>query len=537
MTQSRSLISLTALLLALAATAVWGQCPQDGGTQSAKAPKCRAEVGPLPATAECPSACTKDQVSTQQVQIEVTIAKVDRTAARLVYSGAPETEFCVLKLLSTLDREYCALALKTLSEIGHATLLAEPRLVTMSGHQVSFMSGGEQAVPLVSGRGAVSVQFEGFHTRVSFLPVVLDKGKIHLEVEPEVIRQASDFSSIIQGDLVPGRSAQRVHATANLEDSQSLLIGGLAQVEVVGETRRVPVISDIPFLGSAFSTKLFKEVESELVILVTPHVVGPIGIVPPAPRYLQHPPQYIAPSPIFPLSRELAAMEAQQTQLLPGVPDAAPPLPPLTRVCLPAPCQLPPPPMPAPAIVAPGPISAPACGPCAAAPFPCPLPPPGFWQDPTRPLAPPGVQEPARPSSHLRTWRVASHDGKDYLVLRCGGTGCMACESMVLTSVGGKPVTLGIKGKQVSVTGPHFEAMADRLILSERDDEYILRGHVQGRAHAEGAMTDIKAERAVIGLTDGALNVKSMLVKPDAKKDGTTAPREQVGSWTIGIGR
>ena len=70
---------------------------------------------------------------------------------------------------------------------------------------------------------------------------------------------------------------------------------------------------------------------------------------------------------------------------------------------------------------------------------------------------------------------MASHDGKDYLVLRCGGTGCMACESTVLTSVDGKPVALAIKDKQVFITGPHFEGTADRLNMSDREGEFILK--------------------------------------------------------------
>ena len=62
-----------------------------------------------------------------------------------------------------------------------AKLLAEPRLVCLSGHVATFLAGGQQAVPSPGGLGAVSVQFVPFGTQLNFLPVVLGNGKIYLE--------------------------------------------------------------------------------------------------------------------------------------------------------------------------------------------------------------------------------------------------------------------------------------------------------------------------------------------------------------------
>jgi pilus assembly protein CpaC len=154
-----------------------------------------------------------------------------------------------------------------------AKLLAEPRLTTLSGQPASFLSGGEQAIPVPAGLGQVGVQFEEFGTRLNFLPVVMGNGKIHLEIEPERSDLNPAFGTSINGTVVPGRTTQRVHASVEMEDGQTLVLGGLIEHTVVGSTTKTPIVGDIPFLGAAFSRKSYQETESELIVVVTPHLV------------------------------------------------------------------------------------------------------------------------------------------------------------------------------------------------------------------------------------------------------------------------
>jgi pilus assembly protein CpaC len=167
--------------------------------------------------------------------------------------------------------------LQVLRDDNLAKILAEPKLVTMSGRSADLLSGGQQAIPESAGLGSVSVRFEPFGTRLGFLPIVLGNGKIQLEVEPEVSNIDPSVGTSIGGTVVPGRNTQRVHTTVIIEDGQTLAIGGLIQNQVVANITKVPVIGDLPYLGAAFSSKSFKETESELVVLVTPHLVDPMA--------------------------------------------------------------------------------------------------------------------------------------------------------------------------------------------------------------------------------------------------------------------
>jgi pilus assembly protein CpaC len=154
-----------------------------------------------------------------------------------------------------------------------AKILAQPRLVALSGQPASFLAGGEQAVPVPAGLGQIGVQFEEFGTRLNFLPIVLGNGKIHLEVEPEVSALDAAAGTAVGGVVVPGRTTQRVHTTVEMESGQSFVIGGLIQHRVIASANKVPVIGQIPFLGALFSTKAYDESEEEIVVLVTPYLV------------------------------------------------------------------------------------------------------------------------------------------------------------------------------------------------------------------------------------------------------------------------
>jgi pilus assembly protein CpaC len=167
--------------------------------------------------------------------------------------------------------------LQLLRNEGVAKLLAEPRLVTMSGRGASFLSGGEQAVPSPGGLGAVSVTFIPFGTRLTFVPWVLANGKIFLEVEPEVSALDQSLGSSIGGTVVAGRRTQRVHTSIEMEENQTFVIGGLIQKTVQGSKVSVPVLGDLPFIGAAFSGKTYSEDEIELVVMVTPHLVDPMS--------------------------------------------------------------------------------------------------------------------------------------------------------------------------------------------------------------------------------------------------------------------
>jgi pilus assembly protein CpaC len=167
--------------------------------------------------------------------------------------------------------------LEAMRNEGLLKLLTEPRLVTMSGEPASLLSGGRQAIPEAQGLGTISVRFEPFGTTLNFLPIVLGNGKIHLDIQTIVSQLDSSVGTTISGTMVPGRNEQSARTVVEIEDGQTLAIGGLIQHITTAVTNKVPVLGDLPYVGAAFSFKEYDDIEQELVIMVTPHVVDPMA--------------------------------------------------------------------------------------------------------------------------------------------------------------------------------------------------------------------------------------------------------------------
>jgi Flp pilus assembly secretin CpaC len=157
-----------------------------------------------------------------------------------------------------------------------AKVMAEPRLVTLSGQQASFLHGGEQAMPLPAGLGQVGVQFEEFGTRLNFIPILMSNGKIRLEVEPEVSQLDPAHSVRMADTVVPGRTTNRVHAEVELKIGQTLLIGGLLQRELTVEDIPNSVPGWLSLVRPALGTSITTAEDVELLVLVTPWLISPV---------------------------------------------------------------------------------------------------------------------------------------------------------------------------------------------------------------------------------------------------------------------
>ena len=163
-----------------------------------------------------------------------------------------------------------------------ATILAEPNLVTLSGHAAEFLSGGEFPVPVAQqggGAGNNTVEFRPFGVRLSFVPYVQDDGLIRLQVQPEVSNVSEELSVTLipGGDPVPGLRSRTASTTVELRQGQTLAIAGLLNNEVDGETARVPLLGDLPYVGPLFNRNSHEVVEQELLVTVTPYLVSPMN--------------------------------------------------------------------------------------------------------------------------------------------------------------------------------------------------------------------------------------------------------------------
>ena len=164
---------------------------------------------------------------------------------------------------------------EALKEDGLVKILAEPTLIALSGQTANFLAGGEYPVPVPSQDG-IGIEFKAFGVALSFTPTVLSEDKISIKVAPEV--SELDFSIALQigGYTVPGLSTRKAMTVVELADGQSFAIAGLLKETVRDSLSKFPLLGDIPVLGALFRSRAFQKNETELIIIVTPHLVKPL---------------------------------------------------------------------------------------------------------------------------------------------------------------------------------------------------------------------------------------------------------------------
>ena len=248
----------------------------------------------------------------QQVMLEVRVAEMNRELIRrlginFVFSGPENFGISLLSQLATIDSlaqtggSLSALnliysqtvngifGLKTgslswqgiidaLKEQNLVKVLAKPTLVAMSGQEAAFLAGGEFPIPVPQAFGVVTIMFKKFGVGLTFTPNVLSDNHISITVAPEV--SELDFQNALrtQGFIVPAITTRRASTVIELGDGQSFAIGGLLRDNVRESVKKFPVLGDLPILGALFRSSSFQKDETELLIIVTPHLVKPLDM-------------------------------------------------------------------------------------------------------------------------------------------------------------------------------------------------------------------------------------------------------------------
>ena len=214
---------------------------------------------------------------------------------------AAEGKFSVSDFLNLflLSEKYdLGTVIRAMQQRGIFQSLAEPNLVAESGKDASFLAGGEFPIPVVQGSqngSAVSIQFKEFGVRLNFTPTVRGD-RVHLKVKPEVSTLDYANGVTLQGFRIPALSTRRTETELELRDGQTFAIAGLMNNQVNSTLQKIPGIGDIPILGHLFKSKAAQKAQSELVVMITPHILpnDSPGVTDTLPRLVE---PYLAPLP------------------------------------------------------------------------------------------------------------------------------------------------------------------------------------------------------------------------------------------------
>jgi len=160
---------------------------------------------------------------------------------------------------------------------GLVTTLDEPTLTTQSGQPASFLEGGQIPIPVISGAGSsatVGIQYQPYGVSLSFIPIILSKDRINLTVAPEVSALSTTGAITTAGFTIPALTTRKTSTTVELGSGQSFAIAGLIENDRSNDISKFPYLGDVPVLGALFRSNQFQHNQTELVIIVTPYIVG-----------------------------------------------------------------------------------------------------------------------------------------------------------------------------------------------------------------------------------------------------------------------
>jgi pilus assembly protein CpaC len=239
-----------------------------------------------------------------QVLLQVRFAEINRTAlkdwaTRLRtlnpqdlsdngnWSGFTEPSASTNTIGFLLDSGNSEIEALVQAAIGRGDLrtLAEPNLLTLPGKKAYFLAGGEFPYPTVQSGNSqnVTIVFKEFGIRLEFTPSISRNGAIRLAVKPEV--SSLDFANglVISGFEIPSLRTRRAETEVELREGQHLTIAGLLDNESTRNLTKIPFLGDIPILGELFKSRSLRQRRTELVVIVTPHLVMASDSAPPVP--------------------------------------------------------------------------------------------------------------------------------------------------------------------------------------------------------------------------------------------------------------
>ncbi|SDD30636.1 type II and III secretion system protein family protein [Ruegeria marina] len=167
------------------------------------------------------------------------------------------------------------LLLEALERKGVARTLAEPNLSALSGQEAKFLAGGEYPIPVAQRDGLFSVEYKPFGVEMTFIPRVVDGDLINLELLAAVSSLDPNNSVTVNGFDIAAFQRRETSTTVELRDGESFAIAGLIEDEFLDNNSQLPWIGDVPVLGALFRSANYQRSQTELVIIITAHLVSP----------------------------------------------------------------------------------------------------------------------------------------------------------------------------------------------------------------------------------------------------------------------
>lgn len=163
--------------------------------------------------------------------------------------------------------------INALIDSGIIRVLSEPEVVALAGAKSEVLIGGEFPVPISSANSGVTILWKEYGIRMTLEPDVDEDNRITADIFTEVSTLDNSSGVIIAGSTIPALKITRATSKIHARSGKSVFLSGLKSEKDDVKTQSIPVLSDLPILGKAFSTQKKTKETTELIISVTPFLV------------------------------------------------------------------------------------------------------------------------------------------------------------------------------------------------------------------------------------------------------------------------
>jgi len=211
----------------------------------------------------------------KQIMIKARIEEISRTKIKEL--GINPNQLAELKIIKNDSGNIEKLkpgwpeTLKALNEKGLSNILANPSLMTLDRKKAKLVIGDQIPVKLErieSDKTVSTISYIEAGIVLEFLPKIINQNQILLEIKPSV----NSIGQIL-ADGLPAVNSRSAETTVILEDGETLAIGGLIKKDELKTVKEIPILADLPILGSLFSAAKNTDIETELIIFITPEII------------------------------------------------------------------------------------------------------------------------------------------------------------------------------------------------------------------------------------------------------------------------
>ena len=165
--------------------------------------------------------------------------------------------------------------IRAMEQDGVLKTLAEPNLTAVSGQSAKFHAGGEIPYRTCDNSTVITnctITFRDFGVSLGFTPVVLSEGRINLKVSTEV----SEIAALTIGGF-PTLDTRSAETVIELPSGGSMMLAGLIKDTTRQLVDGTPGLKKLPVLGALFRSRDYTSNQTELVVIVTPYLVGSVA--------------------------------------------------------------------------------------------------------------------------------------------------------------------------------------------------------------------------------------------------------------------